>query len=316
MKLLHKYQNGNYQVEIFEDGTKVRTSPDGEFNAEYPESIDLKITNNCSFGKISHGKVTSKICGFCHEQSFQGGQHASKDTIETLLDYFDGAPDGMEVAMGGGNALSHPDILYIAREMNKRGVILNLTHNQLHLDQDSETLNTLTQEGLVYGLGISYRGMVTNSLRAISHHKGFVLHVISGVDKPDDVLETITELKTKNVLILGYKDFGNGSKFMSEEVEKRKREWYNKLAPFVASVLRQGGNVLFDNLANEQLNVRRLFKEQSEYDTYYNGGDGTHTFYIDASTGMFGRNSCAPAEDRRTIENTSFKQMLAYVKTV
>lgn len=47
--LLHLYQNGNYDVKIYSDGTKVRTTEDDEFIAQFPENIDCKITNKCSF---------------------------------------------------------------------------------------------------------------------------------------------------------------------------------------------------------------------------------------------------------------------------
>lgn len=42
--VLHRYQNGNYTVTLYEDGTKVREFPDDRAPApEYPESIDVKI---------------------------------------------------------------------------------------------------------------------------------------------------------------------------------------------------------------------------------------------------------------------------------
>ena len=53
MKILHEYQNGNTNVKIYEDGTKIREWPDGEPSiVEYPESCDLKITNWCDMNSI------------------------------------------------------------------------------------------------------------------------------------------------------------------------------------------------------------------------------------------------------------------------
>jgi gliding motility-associated-like protein len=40
---IYEYENGNFHVEIFSDGTKVRNGK-GDY-VEYPESIDLKIFN-------------------------------------------------------------------------------------------------------------------------------------------------------------------------------------------------------------------------------------------------------------------------------
>ncbi len=43
-----EYQNGNYIMRILEDGTKIRLSDNPI--PEYPESIDVKITNKCDGG--------------------------------------------------------------------------------------------------------------------------------------------------------------------------------------------------------------------------------------------------------------------------
>lgn len=64
--LLHLYQNGNYDVKIYSDGTKVRTTEDDEFIAQFPENIDCKITNKCDMG-----------CAFCHENSVVDGLHGN-----------------------------------------------------------------------------------------------------------------------------------------------------------------------------------------------------------------------------------------------
>ena len=48
--------------------------------------------------------------------------------------------------------------------------------------------------------------------------------------------------------------------------------------------------VSFDNLAIEQLNVRRLISDE-QWDEFYMGDDGTMTFYIDMVEGVFAKNS-------------------------
>ncbi|MCK9470133.1 MAG: polymorphic toxin-type HINT domain-containing protein [Bacilli bacterium] len=52
MKLLGKYKNGNYTVTLFSDGTKIRENDLDHFRADFPESMDLKITNKCDMGCI------------------------------------------------------------------------------------------------------------------------------------------------------------------------------------------------------------------------------------------------------------------------
>lgn len=48
-KLLSKYRNGNYNVMIFEDGTKIRYNDLDCLIPEFPESMDMKISNFCPF---------------------------------------------------------------------------------------------------------------------------------------------------------------------------------------------------------------------------------------------------------------------------
>ena len=64
MNLLGEYQNGNYKVTIFDDGTKIRETDDDKFISEFPECMDVKITNYCDMG-----------CPYCHENSTTNGLH-------------------------------------------------------------------------------------------------------------------------------------------------------------------------------------------------------------------------------------------------
>ena len=54
----YKYINGNYFVMSRRDGSKVKRALrfDEDLCADFPDSIDLKITNACSIGcKYCHG---------------------------------------------------------------------------------------------------------------------------------------------------------------------------------------------------------------------------------------------------------------------
>ena len=64
MNLIGKYQNGNYTVSLYDDGTKVRENDLDFFEADFPESMDIKITNRCNMG-----------CPMCHEDSKCDGLH-------------------------------------------------------------------------------------------------------------------------------------------------------------------------------------------------------------------------------------------------
>ena len=90
--LLKKYQNGNYNINIFDDGTKIREY-ENSLIPEYPESIDVKITDYCNAN-----------CQFCHEQSTINGKEGDLNFGLKLLSDL---PTGTELAIGGGNPFSH-----------------------------------------------------------------------------------------------------------------------------------------------------------------------------------------------------------------
>ena len=62
--LIGSYKNGNYTVQIYADGTKVRENDLDNFDAAFPENFDIKITNMCN-----------NSCKFCFECSAPNGKH-------------------------------------------------------------------------------------------------------------------------------------------------------------------------------------------------------------------------------------------------
>lgn len=48
--LIGSYKNGNYKVFIFDDGTMIRHTEDDTYRPEFPDSMDIKITNKCDMG--------------------------------------------------------------------------------------------------------------------------------------------------------------------------------------------------------------------------------------------------------------------------
>ena len=254
---LFSYQNGNCAVDIFSDGTKIRTW-DGIPRPVFPESMDVKITNRCSL---------ENHCKWCHEGSVKDGEHAD---LVGLLPVFDGLPPGVELAIGGGNPLSHPHLVWLLEKLSGLGLIANITVNELHLSQYLPLLEQLIVGRLVYGIGVTYSGADTISL---SHLNGLseniVYHMIAGIHNVDDIQ------KAPKALVLGYKRIRKGETFFSPAVEENLYRWYTRIPLYFGKV-----PISFDNLALEQLNVRR-FLPKDEWDKFYMGDDGSFTFIID-----------------------------------
>lgn len=269
-ELLSERSNGNVTVRLYRDGTREREW-EGEACPEFPDSLDLKITDYCDL---------AAICGYCHEASTKAGQHASTERIAAMMDT---VPSGVEIAIGGGNPLAHPELPAILEHMQRRGLIPNLTVNQLHCR--SPILRDILERELIYGLGISWR----DARRSVPEHvrlfPGLVLHLIAGVDDPDEVPRD-----WERVLVLGYKSFRKGADWHGTHVEASLRKWFHQLPVLVQDF----PYIAFDNLAIEQLKVERLFCDRSDYERMYQGDEGTHSFYIDAVTETFALSSSSP----------------------
>lgn len=279
MGLLGAYKNGNFTTKIFSDGTKVRETKDDDFKPDFPENMDVKICNYCDMG-----------CSFCHEGSTTDGKFGdilNEKFIETLHSY-------QEIALGGGDATSHPDLIPFLHKLKEKKVIANMTVNQIHFEKKQELIKRLVDEKLIYGLGVSLVNPTKQFIELISQYPNAVIHVINGILKPSDV-ESLAN-KNLKMLILGYKRLRRGNDWIIENYENitTKQVWLNDN---LAEIIKQFKVVSFDNLAIEQLNVRSLMSDE-DWNEFYMGDDGSMTYYIDMVERKFARSSTADLDKR------------------
>lgn len=275
MKILGSYKNNDYTCTMFSDGTKIRWNDKDSFNPIKPESIDLKITNKCNMG-----------CGMCHENSTPNGKHGdilSLPFIDTMFPY-------SEIAIGGGNPLAHPDLVEFLEYLKERKIIASMTVNQVHFMQNINLLKELTDNKLIYGLGISYiGGRHENCIEAIKQFPNAVVHVINGIVHMDS-LEALAHNNLK-ILVLGYKEFRRGKTLYDEcgrEIDSLKSQFYDMLPKIVNDGWFKC--ISFDNLAIKQLEPKRLMSEE-DYKEFYLGDDGEFTMYVDAVNRQFAKSS-------------------------
>lgn len=264
-KVLGEYKNGNYKVTIYENGTKIRETFDEnvtEFVPVKPECMDVKITNCCD-----------RNCKMCHEDSKIDGEHG-----EVLgLKFWDSLLPYTEIALGGGNPLSHPDLVTLLLKLKKLKLIPNMTVNQVHFMENKEFIRFLCNEKLIYGLGVSLTDANDAFIKEIQKFPNAVIHIINGIVTKEE-LEKLAN-KNLKVLILGYKTFRRGEKYFEINHDKVV-ELKSMLYDYLPKMLNKFKVVSFDNLALEQLNVRRLLTEE-EWNNFYMGNDGNYTMYID-----------------------------------
>jgi hypothetical protein len=142
----------------------------------------------------------------------------------------------------------------------------------------------LIEEDLFKGIGVSLVKVSDDFIELIKKYKNAVIHIINGVV---DLVE-LKKLYDNNlkILILGYKQFRKGKEYYSQNVEDNKKKIYDALS----EILQSFKVVSFDNLAIEQLQVKRLLS-QAEWDEFYMGDDGNFTFYVDLVDRKFAKNS-------------------------
>lgn len=303
MSLLGEYNNGNYRVQIYSDGTKVRENDLDFFEPEFPESFDIKITNQCD-----------AICPMCHEDSKPDGKHG--DILH--LPFLDSIHPYTELAIGGGNPLAHPDLIPFLQLLKERNLIPNITVNKTHFMKNLPLLHDLAEQGLIYGLGVSYLDWTEDTpefIDAVRKFPNAVIHIINGMISMCGFWELAGNgLK---ILILGYKDFRRGKSNMTqhwESIERRKEELYNSLKKAVKTGSFRA--ISFDNLAIRQLDVRRLMTAE-QWQEFYMGDDGrdgeftSASMYIDAVEGKFAKNSCC-TERYEVTDNIT--EMFQYLK--
>lgn len=285
MKLIGCYKNGNVQTSIFSDGTKIRQTRDDEFCPAYAENMDIKITNHCDMG-----------CKFCHEGSCISGKHGdilNAEFIDTLHPY-------QELAIGGGDITSHPDLIPFFKKLKEKKVIANITVNQIHFEKKQELIKRLVDEKLVYGIGVSLVNPTANFVELIKHYPNAVIHTINGILTPNDILE----LSNKNLklLILGYKHLRRGEEWCAQD-SKNITDNQNWLKENISEIIKHFNVVSFDNLAIEQLDIRRLLTDD-EWNEFYMGDDGTSTFYVDMVEKKFAVNSTTSMGNRYNLLNS------------
>ena len=244
-------------VDLKPDGTRIDI---GNGFYDYPLSLDLKITNYCETG-----------CPWCHESSGPLGKHSDPGL---LLEKLKGLPRNTEIAIGGGNPLSHPKLGEIFRGLSDFGYITKITI------RDKDITKSLHIPSEVKGLGISVTPGISPKkyLDFISSRENLVAHMILGINTIEDYIEV--KKYFPRILWLGFKTWGRNKDSKLPDINELRRKIIQDL------YYGRSGILAFDNLGINQLNLKSAFLK-NEWEKYYLGPEFTSSMYVDAVKGEF-----------------------------
>lgn len=314
MGILTRYKNGNYQVTILDDGTKIRENDLDFFDADRPESIDLTVTYKCGMG-----------CPYCYQGCTKGGTTCDFD--DPIVDTF---PEGLEVAIGASGGVFGDNVhkfeSFLKRLKDKK-CIPNITVNQYHFIKNKLIIKKWISENLVYGVGVSISSDLKNfnGLSKVMQeflkdglNNNIVIHTIAGIHTVEH-FKTISGIyKTKDkkpkVLILGYKNIGRGENYgdsFGEIIKNNIDDIKQNIVPIGASLFEV---LSFDNPAIDQLELKKTVPKEV-WDIHYLGDDGTSTFYVDLVKQTFSVSSLS-TETFSMKDFNDINSMFMHVKNI
>lgn len=320
---VYRYLNGNYIVTNNKNYNVPYLSKEAlrvgeELVSDFPDSIDLKITNKCSNG-----------CPFCHENSTPQGDSFDFEKTISILSQLPALP--IEIAIGGGNVLdivqkADPLIDWLLSRSHRIRITINYRDLLSLTDEQREFLMKFE------GIGISIDKVDDTLLKIIGHEEepdwlierkqrlrghiykilnnnteedrrekfmslSLVIHVIAGV-LPIQDLDLLLNYGNLPILILGYKQWGRATGNSLPESITEYEQWIKQHIYRNRYSLFEGDRALnsvisFDNLSLEQLHIKDALLDE-EWSKLYMGKEGHHSMYIDAVKGEFARNSTSP----------------------
>lgn len=310
-RAMHGYRNGNYNVLLYGDGTKIRFNNEDSLIPEFPECVDLKITDKCDLN-----------CPMCHESSTIEGKHSS---FEDCVQFIRSMKPYTELAIGGGNPMAHPDINKIIKECYTSNVVANMTLNIKHFNtaHGQFKIASYILDGYLGGVGISIPSWYSpKSLRSdlskdgvIGMRNHMVLHFIVGLNTYSQ-LKAISNMGFK-VLLLGFKYKGRGKMLVDNKSSSASliKSRTDDLRKNLSKLIDGFEIVSFDNLALKQLDVMGFCKENSiNYERLYMGNDGEYTMYVDLVTRTYAVSSVS--EERFNINNMDATEMFKHIREV
>ena len=274
-------------------GNLVRLSHDGNHGKMImPVLVDMKITDHCDQG-----------CAFCYQGSEPNNMHADTNAVIGMIDQMRG--NVLEIAFGGGDPLSHPDLSDIIRYTIDCGIMPNITvfgspRNMDRIVKLEKELGGYASD-VHYGISVQSAAQLKRLVNTKDRdhwrvHSRTVWHVVEGITPYKD-LKTIIE-EGLSVLLLGYKHTGRS---------RSENGWTSDQVEWILSTSKRLADDSFHDI---RISVDTLFakkhkdvlEEMNVSRKLYSTVEGDTSFYIDMVEWTY-----APASyvDKKHFKNMS-----------
>lgn len=298
------YKNGNYTTTIYSDGSRDRVSEAEAFIPSFPESIELKITEEYEgehpwfYSKLSEEPRNAKLM---------------KGILDPLNKYIKAIRPLTEVTILGGH-VDHPEILDLLVFLRQRRAQTKLIVGQEYFVNNYHRIYGWKERRLIKNLGI----ILINSedqefLNKLRDFPGATIIVTSGIFNGED-LDNL-ENSDISLLIQGYVSSENNKEYTEENSTDFE---YNKswlVSCIDKEVLKAVRKVSFDNLALLQLGIDdgRFTDKDKDFTDLYFGEDGEFSLYIDMVNGEFSGSEYSK-ERYKIEENMTPDQMFREIR--
>jgi len=307
---------------LFNGSDKIRLSfnkPEGfePTKSQYPELVDLKITDYCDIG-----------CNWCYQDSTKKGQHAPLDQIKKIVDVLSNM-GVLEIALGGGETTEHPDFKEIIAYIKERNIIPNFTTQSTKWMNSPENIKFVYENVGAFAISIKDSAaakMFTEKLDEVmpiddyAPRRGVQLNAqyVMGTMNKETFLETTRILRDRKevsrerigypfrvITLLGYKDVGRGDNF----VPVKHNDWPSWIKEIQDDKIWPSLSWAIDTLLAEQ--SEKKLEDLDVPKWLYSTKEGQFSMYIDAVDMKCGPSSYCDKDDYKIIGTTNnlFKEI-------
>lgn len=271
-------------------GMKIRTKTYENKEPEIsdiPELVDLSITDYCE-----------ENCEFCYKNSGCSGKHADMKVLNNII-YQMGNAGVFEIAIGGGDPVSHPEFSKILYKIKNSGIVPSFSTRSTKWLDNGEIVKSVKENC----------GAVAFSVRNAKEVKSFIaksekvgikpsLHfVLGGSDLKN--IPKIMDLRDRyeKLIILGFKNIGRGKDFTPYST----KGWIDILNEYKWSKVGVDASL-----------AEVLRKESSIPQIYIRKEDGVFSMYNDAVENTASFNSFS--EDKIKCDKKPFEEIWREVR--